>query len=101
MESGDAAGGMLPSVDADTLKQAMGAWTTGVVVVTASHADGRDAGLVMVSLAPVSVDPPLVLLFSGVAPTVTQAAMDVGCGHLSRFAAFYRERFGELPSETR
>ncbi len=61
MESGDAAGGMLPSVDADTLKQAMGAWTTGVVVVTASHADGRDAGLVMVSLAPVSVDPPLVL----------------------------------------
>ena len=61
MESGLSAGGALPSVDADTLKHAMGAWTTGVVVVTASHLDGRDAGLVMVSLAPVSLDPPLVL----------------------------------------
>ena len=51
----------LPSVDADTLRTATGAWATGVVVVTASHPDGRDAGLVMVSLAPVSQDPPLVL----------------------------------------
>ncbi len=39
----------------------MGAWTTGVVVVTAGLADGRSAGLVMVSLAPVSQEPPLVL----------------------------------------
>ena len=51
----------LPSVDADTLRTATGAWATGVVVVTATHPDGRDAGLVMVSLAPVSQEPPLVL----------------------------------------
>jgi 3-hydroxy-9,10-secoandrosta-1,3,5(10)-triene-9,17-dione monooxygenase reductase component len=51
----------LPSVDADTLRAATGAWATGVVVVTARHSDGRDAGLVMVSLAPVSQEPPLVL----------------------------------------
>jgi 3-hydroxy-9,10-secoandrosta-1,3,5(10)-triene-9,17-dione monooxygenase reductase component len=51
----------LPSVDVDTLRAATGAWATGVVVVTAAHPDGRDAGLVMVSLAPVSQDPPLVL----------------------------------------
>ena len=50
-----------PSVDVDTLRTATGAWATGVVVVTASHPDGRDAGLVMVSLAPVSQEPPLVL----------------------------------------
>ena len=50
-----------PSVDVDTLRTATGAWTTGVVVVTATHPDGRDAGLVMVSLAPVSQEPPLVL----------------------------------------
>ena len=50
----------LPSVDADTLRAATGAWATGVVVVTAAHS-GHDAGLVMVSLAPVSQDPPLVL----------------------------------------
>lgn len=49
-----------PSVDLETLRAVGGAWTTGVVVVTASHA-GRDAGLLMVSLAPVSQDPPLVL----------------------------------------
>lgn len=41
------------------------------------------------------------LLSSGVAPTVARAAMEVGCTHLGRFAAFYRDRFGELPSETR
>ncbi len=51
----------LSSVDSDTVRAAMGAWTTGVVVVTATHPDGRDAGLVMVSLAPVSQEPPLVL----------------------------------------
>ncbi len=51
----------LRSVDVDTVRAATGAWATGVVVVTASHPDGRDAGLVMVSLAPVSLEPPLVL----------------------------------------
>ena len=51
----------LPSVDVETLRAATGAWATGVVVVTAGHPDGRDAGLVMVSLAPVSQEPPLVL----------------------------------------
>ena len=51
----------LPSVDLDTVRAATSAWATGVVVVTASHPDGRDAGLVMVSLAPVSQEPPLVL----------------------------------------
>jgi flavin reductase (DIM6/NTAB) family NADH-FMN oxidoreductase RutF len=51
----------LPSVDVETIRAATGAWATGVVVVTATHPDGRDAGLVMVSLAPVSQEPPLVL----------------------------------------
>lgn len=32
--------------------------------------------------------------------TVTEAAMDAGFGHLGRFTALYRERFGELPSQT-
>jgi flavin reductase (DIM6/NTAB) family NADH-FMN oxidoreductase RutF len=51
----------LASVDVETVRAATGAWVTGVVVVTATHPDGRDAGLVMVSLAPVSQEPPLVL----------------------------------------
>lgn len=51
----------LPSIGVDMLRAASSAWATGVVVVTATHPDGRDAGLVMVSLAPVSQDPPLFL----------------------------------------
>lgn len=32
--------------------------------------------------------------------SVTDVAIECGFGHLGRFAAYYRERFGELPSET-
>lgn len=40
------------------------------------------------------------LLLSGAATTVASAACQVGVSHLGRFAAAYRERFGELPSQT-
>lgn len=32
--------------------------------------------------------------------SVTEAALDHGFGHLGRFSAYYRERFGELPKDT-
>ncbi|NQE49391.1 AraC family transcriptional regulator [Herbaspirillum rubrisubalbicans] len=32
---------------------------------------------------------------------VTDTAFEFGFGHLGRFSAYYRERFGELPSQTR
>lgn len=51
----------LPSLDLEAFRAVRGAWATGVVVVTAGHGDGRVAGLVMVSLAPVTENPPLVL----------------------------------------
>lgn len=35
------------------------------------------------------------------APTVTEAAIACGFGHLGRFSATYRARFGEARSETR
>ena len=31
---------------------------------------------------------------------ITEVAMDFGFGHLGRFSAYYRERFGELPRDT-
>ena len=31
---------------------------------------------------------------------VTRVALDCGFGHLGKFAAAYRARFGEAPSET-
>lgn len=35
------------------------------------------------------------------AASVTEVALGVGFGHLGRFSEYYRERFGELPRETR
>ncbi|GJH13101.1 AraC family transcriptional regulator [Caballeronia novacaledonica] len=32
--------------------------------------------------------------------SVTETALELGFGHLGRFSSYYRERFGELPSET-
>ncbi|WP_395065513.1 AraC family transcriptional regulator [Paraburkholderia silvatlantica] len=32
--------------------------------------------------------------------SVTETALEFGFGHLGRFSTYYRERFGELPSET-
>ena len=48
-------------MEPEAFRDVRAAWPTGVVVVTAGLADGRTAGLVMVSLAPVTDDPPLVL----------------------------------------
>ena len=34
------------------------------------------------------------------ATTVAEVAMDHGFSHLGRFSRYYREQFGELPSQT-
>lgn len=40
-------------------------------------------------------------LKASAAASVTEVALAVGFGHLGRFSEYYRERFGELPRETR
>ena len=41
------------------------------------------------------------LLQSGAATSVSRAAIEAGFTHLGRFAAAYRDRYGELPSAVR
>lgn len=49
------------SCDSRALRDCLGCFATGVVVVTALNADGRPAGLTVNSFSSVSLDPPLVL----------------------------------------
>lgn len=49
------------SVDADSLKQTMRRWASGVTVVTSSDGQER-AGVTASSFTSISVDPPLILL---------------------------------------
>lgn len=55
--------GALPTagVDADAFRQALGAFVTGVTIVTTCDAAGRPAGLTANSFNSVSIDPPMVL----------------------------------------
>ena len=49
-------------IDAQTMRQVMGCFPTGVTVVGARDADGTPFGLTVSSLTSVSLDPPLILV---------------------------------------
>jgi 3-hydroxy-9,10-secoandrosta-1,3,5(10)-triene-9,17-dione monooxygenase reductase component len=48
-------------IDAKQFRSALGAFTTGVTIVTTRDRDGNDVGLTVNSFNSVSLDPPLVL----------------------------------------
>ncbi|MGE7388299.1 flavin reductase family protein [Streptomyces sp. NPDC004126] len=50
---------------ADTFREVLGAFASGIAVVAALDGDGRPAGLACQSFASLSLDPPLVLLCVG------------------------------------
>jgi flavin reductase (DIM6/NTAB) family NADH-FMN oxidoreductase RutF len=50
------------TVDARRFREALGAFTTGVTVVTAMAPGGRAVGLTVSALASVSLEPPLILV---------------------------------------
>lgn len=50
-----------PALPAARLREAFGAFATGVTIVTARDADGRPVGMTVNSFTAVSLDPPLVL----------------------------------------
>ncbi|MEX0730077.1 MAG: flavin reductase family protein [Aquisalimonadaceae bacterium] len=51
----------MTEIDPSKLREALGAFATGVTVVTARAPDGRPVGMTVNSFAAVSLDPPLVL----------------------------------------
>jgi 3-hydroxy-9,10-secoandrosta-1,3,5(10)-triene-9,17-dione monooxygenase reductase component len=52
---------MTHTIDTKQFRMALGSFTTGVTIVTAHGADGKDAGLTANSFNSVSLDPPMVL----------------------------------------
>jgi 3-hydroxy-9,10-secoandrosta-1,3,5(10)-triene-9,17-dione monooxygenase reductase component len=52
---------MSPPIDARAFRNALGAFTTGVTIVTTRDTQGRDVGLTVNSFNSVSLEPPLVL----------------------------------------
>src|SRR5215213_7611295 len=50
-----------PAIDARAFRNALGAFTTGVTIVTTRDSCGRDVGLTVNSFNSVSLEPPLVL----------------------------------------
>lgn len=47
------------TLDSETLRRAMRAWTTGVAVITAAH-EGQRYGMTVNSFTSISLDPPLI-----------------------------------------
>lgn len=50
-----------PTVDPDTFRATLGRFATGVTVLTAVDADGRDHGMTVSAFCSLSLDPPLIL----------------------------------------
>jgi len=50
-----------PTVDPDTFRATLGRFATGVTVLTAVDAEGRDHGMTVSAFCSLSLDPPLVL----------------------------------------
>lgn len=69
------------AVDARELRRALGAFVTGVAVVTTIDRDGAPRGFTANSFTSVSLDPPLVLVC--VAKSAASCAVFTGAGHLA------------------
>lgn len=72
---------MTAAIDPRELRNALGAFATGVTVVTARDADGRPRGFTANSFTSVSLDPPLVLVC--VAHGIRTAPVFLGAGHFA------------------
>ena len=95
------------SIDSALFRSVLGAYPTGVVVVTAADADGERHGLVIGSFTSISLDPPLVGFFpdrrsrswAAMAPIGRFCVNVLGSDQLDlcrRFAARADDKFADL-----
>ncbi len=98
-------------IDARHFRNVLGAWPTGVCVVTSVDADGQRHGLVVGSFSSISLDPPLVGFFPDkrsstwpkIAATGRFCVNVLGAGQLDlceRFASKADDKFAELAHGT-
>lgn len=94
-------------IDPSLFRSVLGAWPTGVCVITSVDADGRRHGLVVGSFSSISLDPPLVGFFPdkrsstwpSIALTGRFCVNVLGADQLElckRFAARADDKFAEL-----
>ena len=94
-------------IDVDLFRAVLGRFATGVTIVTARDADGRDHGMTVSAFSSLSLEPPLVLICIGndatmapvirTATTFTANILKDGQESLSRrFAGEVDDRFADV-----
>ena len=90
------------AVDTDTFRSVMGRFATGVTVVTACDAEGRDHGMTVSAFSSVSLEPPLVLIcvdHDATMHPVLRTAAYFGVNILSREQEAIARRFADRDAD--
>jgi len=90
-------------MDPDLFRSVLGRFATGVVVVTARDAAGRDHGMTVSAFSSVSLDPPLVLICVGHDATIydpLMSATSLGVSILASHQEACSRRFADHEEES-
>ncbi|HUX34797.1 MAG TPA: flavin reductase family protein [Gemmatimonadaceae bacterium] len=90
------------TIDQDTFRAVLGRFASGVTILTARDAAGKDHGMTVSAFCSVSLDPPLVLACVDRAATMHDLLMtreEVGISILGSFQEPLSRRFAELESD--
>jgi len=89
-------------IDADTFRSVLGRFATGITIVTARDATGRDHGMTVSAFSSLSLSPPLVLMCIDKTATMFDLLSthpDIGISILSSSQEAYSRRFADKSTE--
>ena len=89
-------------IDADTFRSVLGRFASGVTIVTARDAEGRDHGMTVSAFCSLSLDPPMVLFCVDRTATMFDLMHDhpqLGISILSSSQEAYSRRFADPKSD--